>query len=332
MKFPRKSAYAGLLAASCSAASFCGYVAENQSERNHVKDGWATASQTFQEKDPYLLTNIPQEWEGKGQGRTRLLYQDYRLTTGHSLEPRSQGNAPSCVANAAAAAVDILTTVEVAKGEPKRIPAEKVAVEPIYGASRQEIGDMGPRAGGGSHCIWACQAMQKYGVVYQKNYGLIGIDLSEYSTAKCKDYGNNGIPESIELIGKIHPVQDYIRINSYNDLRDAIYQGCPCVIGSNQGFGKKSGAKRDKDGFLVPPWFTAHWAHAMCFIGVCDEQRQGALIINSWGPNWVGGPKRFGDEPEGSFWADKKTVEDMIDQGDCYAIRNFKGFPCYKLK
>jgi len=332
MKFPKKSAYAGLLAASCGFASFCGVVADNQSELNHIKDGWETASSTWQDQDPYLITNIPQEWEGSGEGRTRLLYQDYRTVTGDSYWPRSQGNAPSCVANAAATAVDILTAVEIAKGEPKRMPPNRVAVEPIYGLSRVEIGGMSPRAGGGSHCIWAAQAMQQFGILYQQNYALIGHDLSKYSTQRCQEWGRYGVPDSLELVARIHPVQDYIRINSYNDLRDAIVNGCPCMIGSNQGFGRKSGAKRDSEGFLNPPYFTAPWAHAMAIIAVDDSDRPGALIINSWGPDWVGGPKKFGDEPEGSFWVDKKVLERMIRQGDCYALRNYKGFPFYKLQ
>ena len=333
MKLPKKSAFAGLLAAACTVSTFCGYVADKQSDLHRVKDGWATASTLLQDKDPYLLTDIPQAWVDTGAGRTRLLYQDYRLVTGRTYQPRAQGKAPSCVANAAATAVDILTAVEVLKGEPERMPLELVAVEPIYGLSRQEIGGLGTMAGGGSHCIWACQAMQRYGVCYQKNYGLIGFDLSKYSTDRCYEWGRNGVPDSLELIGQIHPVQDYIRINSFEDLRDAIYNGCPCIVGSNQGFGRKSGAKRDSEGFLSPPWFTAPWAHAMAIIAVDDNpERPGALIINSWGSNWVGGPKKFGDEPEGSFWVDKKVLERMIAQDDCYALRNFKGFPYYKLQ
>lgn len=329
-KLPKKSAYAGLLAAACGFSTLCGYVADNQSELHRVKDGWATASTLYQDQDPYLLTGIPQEWAGTGIGRTRLLYQDYRQVTGQTYPPRTQGNAPSCVAAACAAAVDILTAVEIAKGEPERIPAEFVAIEPIYGLSRQEIGGLGPMAGGGSHCIWACQAIQRYGVCYQKDYALIGHDLSKYSTDRCKTFGREGVPDSLETVGQIHPVTDYIRINNYADLRDAIYNGCPCIVGSNVGFGKKSGAKRDSDGFLSPPWLTAPWAHAMAIIAISDDpERPGALIINSWGSNWIGGPHKFGDEPPGSFWVDKKVVESMIEQGDCYALRNFKGFSNY---
>lgn len=330
---PRKSAYAGLLASACAISTLCGYVADNNSESHSVQDGWAEASSTYQERDPYLLTDIPQEWVGTGAGRTRLLYQDYRTVTGETYRPRAQLNSPSCVANACAAAVDILTSVEIARGEPERLPNERVAVEPIYGLSRQEIGGLSSRAGGGSHCIWAAQAVQQFGVVYQKNYALIGIDLSEYSTDKCREYGSQGVPDSLELLAQIHPVQDYIRINNYADLRDAIYNGCPCIVGSSQGFGRKSGAKRDSDGFLSPPFWTAKWKHAMAIIAICDDpERPGALIINSWGPNWISGNKKFGDEPDGSFWVDKKVLERMIAQDDCYALRNFKGFPYYKLR
>jgi len=69
----------------------------------------------------------------------------------------------------------------------------------------------------------------------------------------------------------------------------------------------------------------------MCIIGVCDEGRKGCLIMNSWGSNWVNGPKRFGDEPEGSFWVDWDIIEKMVAQGDSFAFRGFQGYPHYKL-
>ena len=330
-KLGRKSIYAALLGTSAALASLCGFVADHQSELHRVRDGWTESGEYWREHDPYLLSSIPSEWVGQGRGRVRLLYQDYRIVLGQTYDTRSQGNAPSCVGQAAAAGVDFLAAVEIAQGQPERLPPARVAVEPIYGLSRIEVGGLGPAAGGGSHCLWACQAMQRYGVVFQQNYALIGYDLTKYSTDLCKDFGRNGVPESIELLSKIHPVQDYIQINSYEELRDAIYQGCPVIIGSNVGFGKKSGARRDSEGYLTPPWFTAPWAHAMVCIGMADDGRPGGLILNSWGHNWISGPQKFGDEPNGSFWVDKRVLERMISQGDAYALRSFQGFPHYKL-
>lgn len=327
----RKALYAGLLGSVAGFASLCSFVADNQSELHRVRDGWTQSSEYWRDNDPYLLASIPKEWSGQGAGRIRLLYQDYRQVHGNTYDPRAQGKAPSCVGQAAAAGVDFLAAVEIAQGQPERLPPAKVAVEPIYGLSRVEIGGLGPMAGGGSHCLWACQAMQKYGVVFQQDYGLIGYNLSNYSTDLCREFGRKGIPESLELLSQIHPVHDYIQINSFAELRDAIYQGCPVIIGSNVGFGRKSGANRDSEGYLSSPWFTAPWAHAMVCIGIADDDRPGGLILNSWGADWIKGPKKFGDEPEGSFWVDRKVLERMIRQGDAYALRSFQGFPNYQL-
>jgi hypothetical protein len=49
------------------------------------------------------------------------------------------------------------------------------------------------------------------------------------------------------------------------------------------------------------------------------------LILNSWGPNWIGGPKVPSDMPDGSYWARRSVVEQrMLD--DAWAIGDTDGF------
>lgn len=295
--------------------------------------GWLGSK--FRNTNPNLLHGIPSAWEGKGKGKVRLLYRDYEIVHGHAYVPREQLNAPSCVGHAAAAAVDILAATEInLLGHPERAPPGRVAASVIYGLSRQEIGGLGPMAGGGSHCLWACQALQQYGAVLHANYGLIGYDLRKPSPSQCMRFGAKGIPNSLENIAKLHPVYEYVKIEKYTDLRDAIYSGSPVIIGSNVGFGGKDNRTRDKDGFLNPPrrrWYRSVWNHAMVVVAIDDKDRKGGLILNSWGDDWISGPKRFGDEPEGSFWADQRMLERIIEADDSYAIRKFKGWPNYRL-
>jgi hypothetical protein len=135
------------------------------------------------------------------------------------------------------------------------------------------------------------------------------------------------------MIARLHPVKDYISVDSYEECRDCIYMGSPVVVGSSQGFGEGR-LTRDEDGFLNPPrrvLFPSVWNHAMVIIAVSDEGRRGALILNSWGSNWVNGPMRYGDEPEGSFWVDWEIIDRMVKQGDSFALRGFKGYPHYRL-
>ena len=47
-------------------------------------------------EDPDLVWSVP-EWDGVGEGQTRLLYKDYEKVHGKSYVPRTQGRAPSCV-------------------------------------------------------------------------------------------------------------------------------------------------------------------------------------------------------------------------------------------
>ena len=272
-------------------------------------------------------TFFPEHWNGAGEGGTRLLYRDYEAVHGQPYQPREQGESPSCVGHATAAAVDFLAAVDIHyHDDMERAPPAPIAASVVYGMSRQEIGGLGPAAGGGSHNYWGARAVVEYGAVAMLRYP--GLDLRTYKPWRAQKYGAYGVPTRLEIISRRHPVSGYIRIQTWEQLRDAIYAGCPVIIGSRQGFGKGQ-LTRDEDGFLVPPrrlFFPSVWRHSMAIIGVCDEGRLGCLILNSWGSDWVDGPKRFGDEPSGSFWADKYILERMIDHGDTWALVGFKGW------
>lgn len=300
--------------------------------QNTVADGWSCP--TAMVSDNNALSKLPTTWAGTGQGKTRLLYRDYKQVHGHDYRPRSQGQAPSCVGQAAAAGADFLAATQIKKFGTERPPRAGASAAIIYGLSRHQIGQIKAGFGGGSHCIWACKAMQRYGVVPMVEYHDLGVDLSDPSAKLCVQYGSTGVPPPLQDIARQHSVIEYIKIDTFEELRDAIQNGCPVIVGSRQGFGPKSGAIRDSDGFLVPPRYLfrrSTWSHAMLFIGVRDTGRKGALILNSWGPRWVSGPKMFDDEPEGCFWADRRVVNSMLSHGDTYAIHCFVGYPNYRL-
>lgn len=283
------------------------------------------------------VPGIPTSWSGSGKGETRLLYRDYREVHGFSYVPRDQGNSPSCVGHAAAAAVDFLAAVEIHFGNRERAPPGGASASAIYGLSRVEIGGLAPGSGGGSLNIWAVRALNEYGAVAQLNYRLLGYDLRTYQPARADYFGEVGLPTSLERVSYAHPILDYLKIKSYEECRAALAQGSPVIVGSNQGFGAGK-LVRDKDGFLTPPKGRrrkpaagSRWLHSMVVIAVADEGRKGVLILNSWGPNWVEGPLRFGDEPKGSFWCDWKVIDGMLLQGDSYALYNFQGWPIRSL-
>ena len=70
----------------------------------------------------------------------------------------------------------------------------------------------------------------------------------------------------------------------------------------------------------------------MSILGVDDEyKRPGVLVQNSWGRNWISGPKR-NNQPDGSFWVDAEEIERRIlSQGDSWAFSGYEGFKPRKL-
>jgi intein/homing endonuclease len=227
----------------------------------------------------------------------------------------------NCVSQAAALGVDVLSAVQIVRGEPQRW-VTKAATEPIYGGSRIEVGDY-RGMGGGSTGHWAAEWLTSYGVLLRQKYP--GWDFSEYDPQLAKQLGREGCPDELEPVAKLHPVKKAAICTSYSDLCDCLYNGSPVMVCSNVGFGDSSDSWiRDSEGFLTRD--RRPWYHAMLFLGYDDEYRRpGALCMNSWG-YWVKGPTR-GSQPSGSFWIDASTVDAMLSQGDSFAFSAFKGFP-----
>lgn len=109
---------------------------------------------------------------------------------------------------------------------------------------------------------------------------------------------------------------------TWEEARDAIYNGYSLSIASNAGFS----STRDKDGFARP---SGSWAHQMAVVAMKDDKRPGVLIQNSWGPNWINGPKgEYEDIPMGSFWCDAEVLErNILSAHDSFAHSSFDGYP-----
>lgn len=262
-------------------------------------------------------SKLPAAMSGSGERETRLLYRDYRAVHGHGYKPRDQVG-PSCVGHATAAAIDFLGAVEVATGRRSVPPPSKANGAWLYAVSR-EFGGLSPMSAG-SHCRLAVRAANEVGFLYNENFIFTGYDLT---TERYERVWRTGTPAELDPFATNY-ITGYFHLRNYEDVRDAISQGMPVVIGSSVGFGRTNRViYRDSDGFLNTPLFRfrgKYWLHAMSFIGVSDVGREGVLCLNSWGTEWVKGPQRFGDEPLGSFWIDKETVNRMCSHGDCYAI------------
>ena len=53
--------------------------------------------------------------------------------------------------------------------------------------------------------------------------------------------------------------------------------------------------------------------------------RPGACIIQSWGPGMPAGPTDL-DQPDFSFWVDQVAVEQILGEGDSWALSKTPAF------
>lgn len=255
----------------------------------------------------------------------RPLYKAHLEKFGTPWVCRSQGIG-DCVSWGFAHGCDIHLAVLWAEG----ISADwkPAATESIYGGSRVEA--RGVKTGGwsdGSYGSAAAKWLLEHGIIFRQEYE--GHDLTEYSARKAKDwgnYGNGGQNDNgkLDATAKLNPVRSVALVTTFEEAAAAIESGYPVPVCSMVGFSNR----RDEDGFA---WAQGQWAHCMCFIAVRHGERPGLLCLNSWGTNWISGPKWPEDMPEGSFWVDVATVNRMLGQRDSFAISGHDGFPFQEL-
>jgi hypothetical protein len=257
---------------------------------------------------------------GTGRGKQMLLWPFLEKVTGKPYYPSIQ-DIGDCTAHAMAMAVNVLTAVQIAMHRRPERWVAPAATEPIYAGARVEIGNSKLRANSdGALVVWAGDWVQQYGILLRQKYG--DIDLTKYNAHTAKQWGapRVGVPDRLERVAKEHPVKTIKVVTNWSEARDLIYNGYPIVLGSNVGFNMET----DRDGFLH---WTCQWNHAMLLAGMDDKsKRPGGVILNSWPPDWVSGPKHKLGTPAGGFWADARTIDAMLEQEDSIAVSNYTGY------
>lgn len=249
------------------------------------------------------------------------------------LSSWDQSNIGSCVSHGWGRGVQDLILTQIALGGMEEWPGAEVCREAIYGGSRIEIG--GGRIGGdGSVGAWAGQWVEKYGVLFYKNYP--NYDLTGgYNVSRCRQWGNQGCPNALEPIAKEHPVKGVAMVKTGQDVWNAIGNHYPVPVCSDVGFDSAH-----RDGFCAR---AGSWGHCLLVRARFTHPSKGKCFViqNSWG-NYL---KTQGTEnskiqvadrldkvqlPEGCFaitWAD---MDRIVKQGDSFAISGFFGFPLNK--
>ena len=262
----------------------------------------------------------------------RAMYEAHQKRYGRQWVVGRQLNG-SCVAWGAMHAVLIAESVSWKAGQrdsPPLIPS----TEAIYGGSRCEA--RGRTFAGwtdGSTGFHAAKWLREWGVVYREPFPSLGVDLTTYSAELEKQWGAYGCGGQndngrMDAEAKRHPCRYVSKVRTWEELKAAVVGGFPVTIASNQGF---STGPRDAMGFSRP---QGNWAHQMCVIGIRfkDSGREGALILNSWGPDYMGrgaaaGGKYPADQPDGSFWCDRETMErSILAADDSWAIGDIHGW------
>lgn len=265
-----------------------------------------------------------------GAGKVSLLYPALKaVAKSYDYWEANTQTIGDCVSHGCANAVDVLCCVEIGAGEAEQF-IEPAATEPIYAGSRHEVGHDQLGSGDGSLGGWGATWCRDWGILIRQPYEAGGqtYDLSTYSGSRARQWGapRVGVPDALEPIAREHPVRTVSLVHSYEDVRDANANGYPVTVASMQGFT----SVRDEEGFARA---SGSWAHQMVIWATDDEfHRPGCLIMNSWGPNWISGPKRH-DQPDGSFWVDAAVIDKMVRQfgGDSWAFSQYEGFPAHAL-
>jgi hypothetical protein len=253
-------------------------------------------------------------------GKRCVLWDYTRKINDEKHLPTYRQEIGDCVSMGAANAVNYLSAMEIVRlGDREKF---RPAFQPfIYGISRVQIGG-GRINGDGSIGSWAAEGLKKFGVLFADE-----PDVPKYSGSVAKTWGNcPGPPVQFLQRAKPFVLKTTSQVTSYEQVRDALVNGYPVTVASNQGFQMRGKVDRSKL-WGVP---AGSWAHQMCFIGVDDDSaRPGCYCLNSWGPDAHGSP--VDDAPPGGFWVDASVVTKMVRQQDSFACSQFDGFPAQDL-
>jgi hypothetical protein len=311
-----------------------GYVPNPEGTREFLRE---LKHPLFADAAPDVMNNA--------KGRDVFLYRyadkAHRQVYGKPFTVWDQGNHGSCVSFGFALASYVGQTVDWSQGE-RDDPPLLVATEPIYAGSRtlarlppQRKNYDGDGSYGGAAARWIsgrCKDPGVGGILYRQKYG--NIDLTEYSIPRSESWGRDGVPAELAKEGMKHPAQNVALCRDWASLCASLENGMPVAICSGVGFGQKWGAVRDANGFR-PRVPGSQWSHCMCIISLRHKAngspRDGALIANSWSPDWISGPRWPDDMPEGCFWASREAIEEILDAEDSFAIAGVNGFAARDL-
>ncbi len=250
-----------------------------------------------------------------GAARNVLLYKAFKdVNAGKYLDYPAQAIG-DCVSQSFGHGIDLLAAVQIALGARAERFTE-TATEAIYGMARVDVGGMTPKDDDGAVGAWAAQAVSTLGTISRD---LVG----PYNGRRAQKWGGKGVPHDLSVHAAAHKVKTVSLVKTYDELADALANGYPVSVCSNQGFT----LERDADGFCAA---EGEWAHCMLIVGIRGGEWPGACIFQSWGNDVPTGPLAL-DQPPNSFWAEKSVVAAMLALEDSWSLSHFDGYPAQVL-
>lgn len=302
---------------------------------NALLSGWVRDDAEVERLQSELAMPIFQSTPPPVYGQNSLLYNIVRQIRGEdNLEVQKIGD---CVSWGWARLLDYMQAVEIQldiqnnTDQNNDYGYEDTATEVIYGMSRVDIGKRKLGRGDGSVGLWAGRAVHELGdLSYHALERLLGNGAGTYSGDRAKDWGWNGIPETLKPEAFKHRVNLVTQVSNFDTAAYLLQSGYGVAVCSNVGFenGSRGQTQRDDMGFAKR---SGEWGHCMCFVAVkYDQDRPGLLCVNQWPLEAFSGPLA-NDQPKNSFWVDQVTINQMLGQGDSWTVSGLNGYPVRKL-
>jgi len=211
----------------------------------------------------------------------------YKEVTGLEWDDTDQNPNGTCVGHGPKKAATMEIACE-AKAGIVSWPGADVAIEPVYGFMRYEIGAKKHgsnlnRGGDGGVGSWAAEALTELGFLLMKAYG--SIDFTNYDKQRVLQYGRNGVPDELESVAKETTIKQAVLIEDEQQAWAMIGQLRPLVHCSNQGFSMR----RNSDGTCDA---NDSWAHCAMWDGRFTLPN-GTKVLR-YGNSWNGGRHRGG--------------------------------------
>jgi len=256
-----------------------------------------------------------------GAGKCARLHKVVEKVTGKSLYigPQLTGD---CVSTSSFMTAQIRSCIEIAKGDFANY--KKLFTPFHYATGRVLVGKNRLRGGAGSIGGWQAEANATYGwLAEEDNGGLV------YSKAIADAWGDDKKSQGksfrdFMVVAKDSNLEQWSRVQSWNEARDGMWHGYPLTIGSNRGYTMKP----DKDGFHRP---SGTWSHQLTLFAFWENVKVPAVAIgNTWGGvhGEVKDPETGEPLPKGVLLV---RLEDFVkyhltSSAECIAYSDVNGF------